>query len=120
MSKPSSTGLNRARKFLLAVAGVAALAGQVVIGTMIGIGHSPAIWAQTPAPNSPEFAAASIKSAPCAGSRCGGADGTERLKFTPGRGIQYAGRYYGERDHFRGVSLGTVSTPKRTELARLR
>src|SRR4029077_13347377 len=84
MSDRTVQGLNRVRKFLRAVAGVAALVSPVVIETMIGIGHSPTIWAQTPAPKSPEFGAASIKPLPCVGSRCGGgAFGTERLQFTP-------------------------------------
>ena len=40
--------LNRAKKFLLAVAGVVALAGPVVTGVMIGMGHLPVIHAQSP------------------------------------------------------------------------
>jgi uncharacterized protein (TIGR03435 family) len=90
MSNPNSTGLNRARKFWLAVAGIAALAGPLVIGTVLGLGNSPAIWAQTPAANPPNFAAASIKPLPCQpGMRCGGGNGTERLKFTPGSVSSY-------------------------------
>jgi hypothetical protein len=84
-------GLNRAKKFWLAVAGVAALAGPIVIGTVIGLGNLPAIRAQTPAANSPKFDAASIKPDSCAGSRCGGPEGTERLKFTPGKVSNYPG-----------------------------
>lgn len=40
--------LNRAKKILLAAAGLAALAGPVVVGIVIGIGHVPAILAQSP------------------------------------------------------------------------
>ena len=39
--------LNRAKKILLATAGFAALVGPVVIGVVIGIGHVPAIHAQS-------------------------------------------------------------------------
>jgi hypothetical protein len=40
--------LNGAKKILLASAGLAALAGPVAIGVVIGIGHVPAIHAQSP------------------------------------------------------------------------
>ena len=40
--------LNRAKKLLLASAGVAALAGPVAVGVLIAVGHLPAIHAQTP------------------------------------------------------------------------
>jgi uncharacterized protein (TIGR03435 family) len=86
MSNPNSTELNRARKLLLNIAGMAALAGPLLIGTMI------TIRAQTPAAQTPEFGAASIKPVPCQpGMRCGGGDGTERLKFTPGSVFNYPG-----------------------------
>jgi beta-lactamase regulating signal transducer with metallopeptidase domain len=40
--------LNRAKKLLLASAGLAALAGPVAVGVLIAVGHLPAIHAQTP------------------------------------------------------------------------
>lgn len=40
--------LNGAKKLLLATAGLLALAGPVVIGVVIGVGHVPAIHAQSP------------------------------------------------------------------------
>jgi beta-lactamase regulating signal transducer with metallopeptidase domain len=40
--------LNGAKKFLLAGAGVAALAGPVAVGVLIAVGHLPAIHAQAP------------------------------------------------------------------------
>ncbi|HYW46247.1 MAG TPA: M56 family metallopeptidase [Bryobacteraceae bacterium] len=49
MTNRTGQGLNRAKKFLLAGAGVVALAGPVAIGVVIGIGHAPAIRAQSPA-----------------------------------------------------------------------
>lgn len=42
--------MNSARKFLLASAGVAAFAGPVVIGVMIGVDNTAVIHAQSPAP----------------------------------------------------------------------
>lgn len=45
--------LNRAKKLLLASAGVAALAGPVVIGVVIGVGNAPAVRAQSPAAAQP-------------------------------------------------------------------
>jgi beta-lactamase regulating signal transducer with metallopeptidase domain len=40
--------LNRAKKLLLASAGVATLVGPVAVGALIAVGHLPAIHAQTP------------------------------------------------------------------------
>ena len=48
MTNRTGQGLNRAKKLLLASAGVAALAGPVVIGVVIGIGHAPVVRAQSP------------------------------------------------------------------------
>jgi beta-lactamase regulating signal transducer with metallopeptidase domain len=53
MSNRTGRGLNRAKKFLLASAGVAALVGPVAIGVAIGVGHVPAIRAQSPIPAVP-------------------------------------------------------------------
>ncbi len=41
-------GLNRAKKALLAAAGVVTLAGPVAVGVLIGVGHVPVIRAQSP------------------------------------------------------------------------
>jgi bla regulator protein blaR1 len=49
MTNRKAHGLNRAKKFLLTAAGVAALAGPVAIGVVIGVGNAPAIHAQSPA-----------------------------------------------------------------------
>jgi beta-lactamase regulating signal transducer with metallopeptidase domain len=48
INRPAS-GLNGARKLVLASAGVAALAGPVAIGLVIGIGDAPVVRAQFPA-----------------------------------------------------------------------
>ncbi len=67
MSCRIGQNLNRAKKLLLASAGAAALAGPLLIGIGIGIGHAPAIHAQTqrvsePAKASPlAFEVASVK-----------------------------------------------------------
>ena len=53
LTNRTGEGLNRARKFLLAAAGMAALAGPVAIGVLIGVGHAPAIHAQSPAADPP-------------------------------------------------------------------
>ena len=57
MTNRKGQQLNRAKKFLLASAGVAALA----IPLTIGVGNPPAIRAQSPAAPSPQFDVASIK-----------------------------------------------------------
>jgi bla regulator protein BlaR1 len=58
-------GLNRAKKFLLAGVGIAALAGPILAGLLIAVGNVPEIYAQTHAPKAPaqKFEAASIR--PC-------------------------------------------------------
>jgi bla regulator protein blaR1 len=71
--------LSLGRKAVLAALGLAALVAPVAVGIL----DAPAIRAQTPAAKPPEFEAASIKLIPCAGSRCGGGAGMERLQFTP-------------------------------------
>ncbi len=48
MTNRKGQTLNRAKKILLASAGFAAVAGPVMIGVLIGIGHLPAIHAQSP------------------------------------------------------------------------
>jgi hypothetical protein len=48
MTNRPAQGLNRAKKSLLALAGIAALAGPVGIGLVLGIGHLPAVHAQPP------------------------------------------------------------------------
>lgn len=50
MSNRKIVGLNRAKKFLLAAAGGAALTGPIAIGLIIGVGNAPAVRAQSPAP----------------------------------------------------------------------
>lgn len=55
--------LSRAKKFLLAGAGTAALLGPVVIGLLIGAGNIPVIEAQAPVPSGQKFEVASIH--PC-------------------------------------------------------
>jgi uncharacterized protein (TIGR03435 family) len=84
MTNCGSQQLNRARKFLLAVAGVAALAGPVAVGIVIGIGHAPAARAQAAAAPTPKFEVASIK--PCKEYNAPGEGrvvGNERM--SPGR-----------------------------------
>lgn len=58
MSNRRVKGLTRAKKFLLASAGVLALAGPVAIGLVIGIGNAPVIHAQSPAPQIAQTAVA--------------------------------------------------------------
>ena len=53
MTNRTGQGLNRAKKFLLAAAGIAALAVPVAIGIVIGIGNAPAIHAQPSAAAAP-------------------------------------------------------------------
>ena len=54
MTNCTGQGLNRARKLLLAGAGVAAVAGPVAIGVLIGVGNAPAIHAQPQAAARPQ------------------------------------------------------------------
>ena len=46
MTNRTGQGLNRAKKLLLAAAGVAAVAGPIAVGVLIGVGNAPAIHAQ--------------------------------------------------------------------------
>ena len=65
MNEQSGQALNRAKKVLLATAGFAALAIPVMIGVVIGIGHLPAIQAQSPVaipPTPPVMAQAPVPS----------------------------------------------------------
>jgi uncharacterized protein (TIGR03435 family) len=62
MSNRELQGLNRAKKLLLAAAGIAALAGPVAIGLVVGVGDAPAVRAQTLSTR-PKFEVASIR--PC-------------------------------------------------------
>jgi beta-lactamase regulating signal transducer with metallopeptidase domain len=48
MTSHTGEGLNRAKQFLLAGAGIAALAVPVAVGVVIGILHAPAVRAQSP------------------------------------------------------------------------
>ncbi len=48
MSNRKLQGLNRAKKLLLTGAGIAALAGPIAIGLLIGVGNIPVIQAQPP------------------------------------------------------------------------
>jgi beta-lactamase regulating signal transducer with metallopeptidase domain len=78
MTNHTGEGLNRAKKFLLAGAGITALAVPVAIGVVIGILHTPAVRAQSPAaipsivqtaqtvPNAPVSAAAQASASPAA------------------------------------------------------
>ena len=67
MSNRGVHGLNRAKKFLLAGAGMVAIAGPFMIGIVMGLGHAPAaraqMLAQAKAHSQPKFDVASIK--PC-------------------------------------------------------
>jgi uncharacterized protein (TIGR03435 family) len=77
LSNRKTLRLNKAKKFLLAGAGVMALTGPIAIGLV----HAPVIHAQ---PGSPKFEVASVKACaggPDAGSRGGGA----RLVASSGR-----------------------------------
>ena len=53
MTNHTGQGLTRARKLLLAGAGVAALACPIGIGVLIGVGNAPIVRAQPPAPAPP-------------------------------------------------------------------
>jgi beta-lactamase regulating signal transducer with metallopeptidase domain len=53
MTNRTGQGLNRAKKFLLAAAGIAALAGPVATGVVIGVGNAAAIRAQPSAALAP-------------------------------------------------------------------
>jgi uncharacterized protein (TIGR03435 family) len=77
--------LNLARKVLLALAGVAALAGPAAIGVVIGISHAPAARAQSQTAAPPEFDAASIRTAPALPGGRGVIGFPGRLVFEPGR-----------------------------------
>jgi beta-lactamase regulating signal transducer with metallopeptidase domain len=50
MTNRTGQGLTRARKFLLAAAGAAALAGPIAMGVVMGMGHAPAARAAAPVP----------------------------------------------------------------------
>ena len=65
MTNRTGQGLNRAKKLLLAGAGLAALAGPVGIGVVIGFGHAPAVRAQpaTAIPSTAQTAQAAPTSA---------------------------------------------------------
>jgi uncharacterized protein (TIGR03435 family) len=81
MSNRRIQRLNRAKKFLLASAGVVAVIGPVVIG----VGNVPAIRAQSAAPGAPHFEVASVKA--CAGVQDvgGRGGGAGRLSASSGR-----------------------------------
>ncbi len=88
MANRGVQALNRAKKTLLAGAGVVAIASPVAIGIIVSLSHVPPVRAQTPAaPATPKFDAASIK--PCAPgditARSGGRGGAGRINWTPGR-----------------------------------
>jgi len=55
MMNRTGLSLNRAKKLLLACAGVTALAGPVAVGVLIAVGHVPAIHAQSPVVQSLPF-----------------------------------------------------------------
>ena len=61
MSNRKMPGLNRAKKFLLAATGLAALAGPVAIGLIMSVGNASVIRAQSPQTRRPRFDVASIK-----------------------------------------------------------
>jgi uncharacterized protein (TIGR03435 family) len=61
MSDRSFEGLSRAKKFLLAGAGMAALAGPVALGLLIGAANAPVIHAQSSAATAISFDVASVK-----------------------------------------------------------
>ena len=95
MSNRGVQGLNRAKKFLLVAAGMAALLSPVLIGIVMGLGHAPAARAQSPTTPTPKFDVASIT--PCqpgdgpgrGGSRDMGANTPEGVggyfRVSPGR-----------------------------------
>jgi bla regulator protein BlaR1 len=87
MSNRGVQGLNRAKKFLLVAAGMAAVLSPVMIGLVMGLGHASAARAQSTAQQSPtaavqSFDVASIK--PCAPGE-GGGRGRNRGGGSPGR-----------------------------------
>lgn len=91
MSNRRLTGLSYAKKILLAAAGVAALAGPIAIGLLIGLGHATAIHAQSPATAPrPKFDVVSVRrcmpgdqfNGPPGGRGGGGGRGP---RFSPGR-----------------------------------
>ena len=55
MSDRRFEGLSRAKKFLLAGAGMAALAGPVAVGLLIGAANAPLIHAQSSAGTARSF-----------------------------------------------------------------
>jgi uncharacterized protein (TIGR03435 family) len=61
MSDRAFEGLSRAKKFLLAGAGMAALAGPVAVGLLIGAANAPVIHAQSSAETTISFDVASVK-----------------------------------------------------------
>jgi bla regulator protein BlaR1 len=87
MSNRGVRSLNGARKFLLACAGLVALAGPIFIGLVMGVGNVPLIRAQSPARDKQKFEVASIK--PCEGGAPvvgrGGRLGGGGVKWSPGR-----------------------------------
>jgi bla regulator protein BlaR1 len=92
MSNRGVEGLNRAKKFLLAGAGSAALVAPVAIGIIAGLGHVPSVRAQAPssapaATGKSKFDVASVK--PCATgditAKAGGRGGAGRINWSPGR-----------------------------------
>lgn len=92
MNNRGVQGLNRAKQFLLIAAGSAALLSPVMIGIVIGLGHSSVAHAQSSAQQSPtvprpKFDAASVK--PCAPrditATAGGRGGAGRINWSPGR-----------------------------------
>jgi len=83
MTNRRGEALTRAKKLLLASAGIAALVGPVAVGVVIGIGHVPLARAQAPAAPQ-KFDVASIRPcAPGAGRGRGGRGGAGSV--TPGR-----------------------------------
>ncbi|SPE39304.1 putative Antirepressor regulating drug resistance protein [Candidatus Sulfopaludibacter sp. SbA3] len=77
--------LNRARKCLLATAGVAALTCPL----LIGVRHAPAAQMQAKAPQLPAFDAASLKPGQALGGRAGSVGGGF-LQFSPERGVAFS------------------------------
>jgi bla regulator protein BlaR1 len=92
MSNRAVQGLNRAKKLLLIAAGTVALLSPVLIGTVMGLGHTTAARAQSSAQHSPsaprpKFEVASIK--PCqpgdTTAKAGGRGGGGGINWAPGR-----------------------------------
>jgi bla regulator protein BlaR1 len=89
MNNRGVQGLNRAKKFLLVAAGMAALLSPVMIGIVMGLGHAPAAGAQSSAQQSPtvptpKFDAASIK--PCQPGDGPGRGGSRDMNVPEGVG----------------------------------